>query len=50
VQWKDALTDPEWQPITPDFIGTGSMQSWEDDGSETGQLPAASRFYRIAIP
>jgi hypothetical protein len=50
VQWKNVLTDPAWQSITPDLVGTGSMQSWQDDGSQTGGLPAPTRFYRVAIP
>jgi hypothetical protein len=24
--------------------------SWTDDGSQTGGLPAESRFYRIVVP
>lgn len=50
VQWKNALTDPTWQSIAPDFTGTGAVQSWLDDGSLTGGLPAPSRFYRVTIP
>lgn len=50
VQWKNALTDSTWQSITPDFVGTGSTQSWQDDGSQTGGLPAETRFYRVTIP
>jgi len=36
--------------ITPDFVGTGSEQDWQDDGSQTGGLPAPTRFYRVTIP
>ena len=50
VQWKNALTDANWQSITPDFVGTGSTQSWADDGSQTGGLPAPSRFYLVTVP
>jgi hypothetical protein len=50
VQWKNTLTDPTWQSITPDFVGTGSEQDWQDDGSQTGGLPAPTRFYRVTIP
>jgi alpha-D-xyloside xylohydrolase len=50
VQWKNALTDSTWQSITPDFTGTGSTLNWTDDGSQTGGLPAPTRFYRVAIP
>lgn len=50
VQWKNDLVDPQWQNITPDFTGTGSTMNWTDDGSQTGGLPAAKRFYRITIP
>jgi len=50
LQWKNALSDPTWQSITPDFVGTGSTQSWQDDGSQTGGLPADARFYRVTVP
>jgi alpha-D-xyloside xylohydrolase len=50
VQWKNALTDPGWQSITPDFTGTGSIMNWSDDGSQTGGFPAMARFYRVTIP
>ena len=50
VQWKSALTDPDWMSITPDITGDGSIMNWTDDGSQTGGLPASSRFYRIAVP
>ena len=50
VQWKSTLTGPSWMSITPDFTGDGSIMNWLDDGSQTGGLPAATRFYRIAIP
>jgi hypothetical protein len=50
IQWKEALTDAMWQPITPDFTGTGSVLNWTDDGNQTGGFPAASRFYRITVP
>ena len=49
VQWKNLLTDPMWQTITPYFGGTRSNLSFLDDGSQTGGYPAASRFYRIII-
>jgi Glycosyl hydrolases family 31/Bacterial TSP3 repeat len=49
VQWKNSLTDPTWQSITPDFSGSGSTMSFLDDGTQTGGFPAAARFYRITI-
>lgn len=48
VQWKNGLAD-SWQPITPDFSGTGSVLSWTDNGSQTGGL-GPERFYRVTIP
>jgi alpha-D-xyloside xylohydrolase len=50
VQWKNALSDPSWHSITPDFTGTGSVMGWPDDGSQTGGFPATARFYRVTIP
>ena len=50
VQWKNALSDPNWQSITPDLTGTGSVIDWIDDGSQTGGFPAAARFYRVTVP
>jgi alpha-D-xyloside xylohydrolase len=50
VQWKNALSDPTWISITPDFTGTGGIMSWLDDGSQTGGLPANQRFYRVIVP
>jgi hypothetical protein len=49
-QWKDQLTDAMWQSITPDFAGTGSLLSWTDNGTQTGGLTAAQRFYRVVVP
>lgn len=49
VQWKNGLADSTWQPITPDFSGTGSVLSWTDNGSQTGGF-APERFYRVTIP
>ena len=49
VQWKNSLTDPMWQSITPDFTGNGATLDWLDDGSQTGGL-ALRRFYRVAVP
>lgn len=51
VQWKDALnTAATWQSVTPDIAGTGSLQSWTDNGSQTGALSATRRFYRVTVP
>ena len=49
IEWKNALTDPAWQPISPNFNGTGSTMTWLDNGSQTGGL-AATRCYRIVLP
>jgi hypothetical protein len=49
VQWKNALTDPTWMSITPDFTGNGSTMSFTDDGTQTGDL-TLQKFYRIAVP
>src|SRR5262249_42226073 len=49
VQWKDSLTDPMWQSITPDFTGTGSAMNFLDDGTQTGGL-FLQRFYRVEVP
>lgn len=48
-QWKNNLTDV-WQLITTTFAGTGSTVSWTDDGTQTGGLPGAQRFYRVIVP
>ena len=51
VQWKGDLLNPAaWRAITPDFIGNGRVLSWTDDGTQTGGLTAAQRFYRIVVP
>ncbi len=50
VQWKNLLTDPTWQSITPNLSGSGATLSFLDDGSQTGGFPAASRFYRVVVP
>ena len=49
-QWKNQLIGDTWQSITPDFAGTGSVLSWTDDGTQTGGLDAAQRFYRVVVP
>jgi hypothetical protein len=49
AQWKNLMTDPTWQTITPDFTGSGSILTWLDDGTQTGGF-TGSRFYRVAIP
>jgi hypothetical protein len=50
LQWKNSMTDPAWTSISPDLVGDGSMLQWTDNGSQTAALPAATRFYRIAVP
>ena len=50
VQWKSNLLDAVWQTIIPDKVGNGSPLSWTDDGTQTGSVSPAQRFYRIAIP
>ena len=50
IQWKNMLLDNSWQTITPDIAGTGSDLSWTDDGTQTGGLGAAQRFYRLVVP
>ena len=50
VQWKNALTDPGWISISPDFTGTGTTMTWLDDGTQTGGLSATQRFYRVVVP
>ncbi len=49
-QWKNQLIGDTWQSITPDFADTGSLFSWTDDGTQTGGLEAAKRFYRVVVP
>ena len=49
-QWKNQLIGATWQSITPDFAGTGSLLSWTDNGTQTGGLDAAQRFYRVVVP
>jgi hypothetical protein len=49
VQWKNALPDATWQPISPDFTGNGSILDWLDDGSQTSGF-GLQRFYRVAVP
>ena len=49
VQWKNDLVGSTWQSIVPDFPGTGSVQSWTDDGSLTGGL-VPERYYRVVVP
>ncbi|GEM_PF-447306 len=50
VQWKNSLLDPTWLSITPDFAGSGGMMNWLDDGTQTGGVPTAQRFYRVTVP
>ena len=50
VQWKNQLSDFVWQSITPDKTGTGAILTWTDDGTQTGSVPSAERFYRITLP
>ena len=54
VQWKNDPLEPEWQAISPDFPGTGSIMSWVDDwldiNSQTGPPPGGKRFYRVTVP
>ena len=50
VEWKNALTDLNWQVITPDFTGNGLVMTWPDDGTQTGGFPALQRFYHIVVP
>jgi hypothetical protein len=50
IEWKNALTDLNWQMITPDFTGNGATMNWLDDGTQTGGLPAPQRFYHIIVP
>jgi hypothetical protein len=50
VQWKNSLADSNWTSLGPDIVGDGSVLRWTDDGSLTATLPAAARFYRIAVP
>ena len=50
VQWKNLLTDSTWQPITPNFSGTGSTMSWLDDGTQTGGFPAARASIASIVP
>lgn len=50
VEWKNALTDLNWQIITPDFTGNGSTMSWLDDGTQTGGFPTPQRYYHIVVP
>jgi hypothetical protein len=50
VQWKNNLGDTTWQSISPDITGNGSLESWMDDGTQTGGFGAAQRFYRVILP
>jgi alpha-D-xyloside xylohydrolase len=50
VQWKNSLLDANWLSITPDFSGSGETMNWIDDGTQTGGVPTAQRFYRVAVP
>jgi len=42
VQYKNALTDPQWANLAPAVTAIGASVSFEDPISPTGQ-----RFYRV---
>ena len=50
IHWDSDLTPP-WTPISPTLVGTGSLLTWTDDGSQTGTPPASvpRRFYMISV-
>lgn len=49
VEWRDSLQTPGWNRLQRSFFGANSMIEWSDDGTDTGTLPGASRFYRLII-
>ncbi|MFO1490237.1 MAG: hypothetical protein U1F77_12280 [Kiritimatiellia bacterium] len=45
VQFKDRLSDPDWQNLTPDVPATGPACGRDDDST----LPAGGRVYRVVL-
>jgi hypothetical protein len=42
LEYKNALSDPQWLPLLPPQPGSGSPMSLTDSNA-----PATSRFYRV---
>jgi hypothetical protein len=50
IPFPRPFTRGEEDYFVADFTGNSFVLNWTDDGSQTGGLPAASRFYRIVVP